>query len=208
MNRQSRIILLILFVFGLLTYYVLTFMRPKAQQEVTQEVVVVQQASYLDVTREDMVEVADAIFLGNVVAVSSTRWNQDSGEEWNDDVVDGGSGLQIHIVEVEILQPIVDTIGLDKTVEITVLGRSPKDGYADHALQKDSQAVFFIMKTELAWRGNETRPVFIFIGAPAYSYFMKRSDGLYHDERSEALALSFEDIVNFVAERRVDVITP
>jgi hypothetical protein len=204
MTRQWKLVLAGAFVFGLMAGFVFFLAKPDTPQKVT----VVQSASYIEVTREDMIASADAIFLGRVVAISPTRWNQDSGEEWNDDAIGGDSGIQIHTIEVEILQPVVDTIGLGKQVTITALGVSPVDGIADHNLKDGVRAVFFIVQTELAWRGKTTRPIFEFIGAPTESYYLLGSDGLYYDGRPDAQALSFEDIVKIVAQRRTDLIQP
>lgn len=207
MTRQWKSMLSGAIALGLVAGLVLVLIKPKAEQKTT----VVQLASYIGVTREDMVASADAIFLGKVVAISPTRWNQDSGEEWNDDATGGDSGFQIHLIEVEILQPIVDTIGLGKHVTITGLGTSPLDsyGYADHNLKESDQAVFFIVQSQLAWRGGETRPILEFMGAPEYSYFLQGKDGLYHHERPESpLALSFKDTVSLVAQKRETLIQP
>jgi hypothetical protein len=173
-----------------------------------QTVTVVQHASYVEVTSEEMMASADAIFVGQVVSLSPTQWNQDSGEEWNDDAIGGDSGFQIHTVEVEILQPIVDTVDLGKHITLTALGRSPIDGHADHDLWETRQAVFFVVQTELAWRGGGTRPIFELIGAPSHSYFLLADDGLYHDDRPEALAMSLEDIIRLIAQRRGILIQP
>jgi len=202
--RQLKSMLVGAFVVGLAAGFIFFQAKLDAQQEIT----IVQQASYLSVTREDMIDSADAIFLGKVIAISSTRWNQDSGEEWNDDAIGGDSGIQIHTIEVEILRPIVDVVGLGDHITITALGISPVDGQSDHNLKEGNQAVFFVMQTELAWRGKTTRPIFELIGAPTESYYLQGSDGLYYSGRPDTLALSLENIIKIIAERRADLIQP
>lgn len=58
--------------------------QPNTQEgnSVTPETVVVEQDTlYVYLDKDQMIENADLIFLGKVVNVSPTQWNQDSGEE-------------------------------------------------------------------------------------------------------------------------------
>jgi len=205
MNHKLKSVLAGVLVFGLVAGLVIFLAKPEAQQDVT----VVQHASYIGVTRDDMIDSADAIFLGKVVAISPTRWNRDNGEEWNDDATGGDSGIQIHTIEVKIIQPIVDVIGLGEQITITALGTSPLDGIADHNLKGSDQAVFFIVQSQLAWREGGTKPILEFMGGPEYSYFLQGKDGLCHYEYlGDVLAVSFDEAVSLVAQERTTLIQP
>lgn len=203
MTHHLKLILASTLAIGLV-FILISKIGPRDQEKM----IVVQDMSYVEVSRDEMIDSADAIFVGKVISISPTHWNQDNGEEWNDDAIGGDSGLQIHTIEVEIIRPIVDTIKLEKRITITVLGSSPIEGYADHNLKESAQAVFFVRQTELAWRGGETRLVFEFIGAPVYSYYLRESDGMYHDGRPNAQALSLDGIIKLIAQRRADLIQP
>ena len=72
---------------------------------------------------EDMTDRASAIFVGKIVSISPTQWNQDSGEYWNNP--EEGFEIPIHYIEVDVLKPIVDTVKLGTHVKIAVLSESP-----------------------------------------------------------------------------------
>jgi hypothetical protein len=146
-----------------------------------------------------MIDQAAIVFVGKVTSISPTQWNQDSGEAWAD-------GLLLHYIELEVLEPIVDSIGLDKRVTITVLGNSPLDGQADHALKEGDQAVVFARQTELAWR-NGRRSIFQLLGVPSDAHFILRDDGLYHGRWNEE-PVSFEQLLNRIAQRRETLVQP
>lgn len=164
-----------------------------------EDVTVEQFASYAFLTREQMTNEAEAIFTGRVMSVSPTRWNQDSGEPWS-------GGLLIYQVEMEVDQAIVDVIGLDKRVTLTILGNSPLDGRADHDLKVGDQGVFFVRKTELDWQGG-TRPIIQLLGVPSNSYFLSDASGLYTGALLDK-PTSLTDIISQIASQRPTLVQP
>jgi len=198
MNTKVKSFLgLMIIGFTFMVIFAYSYSRPiqttQASPEVS-EVVIDQDFSYVYLDEEQAIDHADAIFLGQVVNVSPTRWNQDSGRAWN-------QGLQIHTVAVEVIEAIVDEVDLDKRATITVLGESPLAGGADHNLSVGERAIFFIRQTDLAWREGGTRPILEFISAPTDSYYRQRGDGLF-DGRPGTPPISLEEVTGQISQRR------
>jgi len=158
-----------------------------------------------------MIDQADIIFLGKVISVSPTRWNQDSGEMWvqTDPGNVDNTPLQLHYVELEVLRPIAARIGLDQRVNIIVVGSNPLDEYADpnvHGLREGVQAVTFVRQTQLTWR--EGRPtVLMFMGCPSDAHYILADDGLYHGRWNEQ-PVSLEELLKRIAQQREIVAQP
>lgn len=132
---------------------------------------------YVMATREELIDEADVILVGRVNHISPTRWNQDSGEYWEEVTTEGEfetahSALPVHYLEIEIVWLIVDDIGIEeKFVTLTAVGKSPVDdtnlteenniqvaGLPDHHLQAGNEVIIFIRQTELAWH-DEAHPI-------------------------------------------------
>jgi hypothetical protein len=152
-----------------------------------------------------MIDESDAIFLGQVAGFSPTRWNQNSGEYWEHEE-DEGVVLQLHEVEITVLQPIVDTIGMDQRVVLFKLGQSPLDGEAEHDLTVGDQAIIFTVQRELAWREG-LRRVIRFTNAPGYSYLRQGDDGLYNGLIVDQ-PLSLEQIIALISESGEPFVQP
>lgn len=161
-----------------------------------EEISVVQHFSYIGLTDKETINQADAIFLGKIANISPTRWNQDSGELWDD-------GLLIHEIEFEVIQPIVDTVGLDNRATITMLGNSPLDENAGHDLdfKVGEQAVVFVRETDLAWREGGSRRILEFIGDPIDAYYRQRGNGLYQGRPGKA-PVSLEELTARIEQER------
>jgi len=183
-------------------------------------------------TREEMIEQADLVFVGRVVNIAPTRWNQDSGEYWDEDETqDPDSSLLYHEIELAIIRPIIDTIGVGEKVVITVLGNSPvgpqpevpglkvngqpvivvEAGSPEHDLKVDDQAIFFAEQREIAWRGGigGMRPVVSFMGCYRDSYLVQGKDGLYHFWRPDLEPpISLEALIVQIAQRRETPVQP
>lgn len=172
-------------------------------------------------TQEELLKGADLIFAGKVLAISPTRWNQDSGEYWTETTEEGmttegeqltttHSAWPIYEVELSVIQPIVDEIGVSQEVVLTLLGKSPIDTVTSDTasdvqvdaetvnLQIGQELIVFAMQTDLAWR-DPTRPIELItspdgtsyfdigkrsiitlMGVTANAYLVKGSDGLYY----------------------------
>lgn len=153
-------------------------------------------------TDNNMIAYSHAIFVGRVEGFSRTRWNQDNGEYYQ-------GGLPYHHVDVRVLRSLRDDMDLEETATITVLGASPLGddpsssvvyrATAEHDLHIGDQAVFFVVRRELAWRGG-TRPITRLTNAPTYSYW-KEQNGRYRSPNPDVVLLSLEDIAAKIAER-------
>ena len=222
--RKILIIVLILTAIGLGSDLALTAIANRPQQpteidfaNLPPNITVAQDVSTVAYTREDMIDHAAVIFEGKVLSISPTFWNQDSGEYWYDETT--GVGLQLHTIELEVLQPIVDTIGIEKQVTIYVLGASPLDSLAegedatvyqgggDYEMKVGDQVIFFSRQRDLAWREGGTRKL-LMSDDPAIDAFIQLSDGLYDDPWSEANPVSLEEVIAQIAARREDLVVP
>lgn len=162
------------------------------------------EASYEELTRRQMITQSDAIFVGQVQEISPARWNQDSGEYVADERC---SQLLYDDIEVQVVWPIVDDLGLDDIVTITVLGNSPVGSIAsspeilpdpEHTLQTGDQYIFFVVKRYIAWRNDLTGPegtrlTIRFITAPSISHLKRVDDNTGTNNR-------LDDETLFVAE--------
>ena len=173
---------------------------------------------YTAITHDDMIAQADAIFVGDIVAISPTQWNQDSGEYWQSDDF---TALPLHQVQIAVVQALVDTIGLGQETTITVIGSSPTGGspragepilanQPEHTLQVQQRALFFVAQRELPWRRSVDdhvvkRPIIRLMGAPALNYLTAESDGLYHSARPDEQPMSLADVIARIQTIRSDV---
>lgn len=165
-------------------------------------------AIYIEYTFEETMAQADAIFIGEVTAISSPRWNQDSGEYWAYE--EGGNPpMQLSQLDVVIRQALVDTLGLGEKVTITVLGENAvqlEDYTIDsstgspHALEIGNQGVFFVISTQFPWRDGK-RPVIGFLGYPPDSYLLAGRDDLYYSQLVPE-GISLDDLVKQINETR------
>lgn len=194
--------IILCFVLGGLTFFVACIPQKEISESNTStQILVVQSASYKEIPLEQMYKDADWIYVGKITNISSTRWNQDNGEYWNDEAATGETALQIHTIEVEIIQFLVDDIGQEETVQITVLGLSPSDRtQADHDLKIGDQVILFTQKREIAWRDG-TKTVIGLMGAPSYSYFILGEDGLYSGALL-AEPTSLQEVISQISDQR------
>lgn len=141
---------------------------------------------------EQIIDTSEAIFLGQVLAVSGTSWNQDSSKYWE-------GGLPVHTIDVQVLQPIVDTLELPEQVTITQVGYSPLEGRGVYSVAVGQRAVFFVVQTHIAWR-DRLVPVLRLTGDPADSVIIV-GDERYAAQPTDAAA-RLNEIVQDIAERR------
>ena len=145
-------------------------------------------ASYAAMSLTQRMQQADAIVEGVVTDISPVRWNQDSGEYWEDTDANGETvdrALAYYTIEVTPLQHIVSDAGVRDTLTLTVIATGPIDveavtataGHAD-SLQVGNEVFVMARKTDLAWRGG-TRRIWQLLGMPKESYYVRDGDGLY-----------------------------
>lgn len=180
------------------------------------------EASYANVSIDEQIEVADVIFVGAVIHISETHWNQDSGEYWEEVVYDeiGDTryvGLPIYTIELLVKQPIVGNMQQNDSLIITVVGASPlEDNHEsvdnEYVLQDGDNVVMFARNSELAWREG-TKPILQLMSAPEQSYFLQGDDGLYRTAQLNARnqpekAVSLDDLLTRIAQKRPTIVQP
>jgi hypothetical protein len=177
---------------------------------------------YVEASFEDRIEQSNLIFTGTVMNMSPTRWNQDSGEYWEEEVDDTiYTALSFYTVEISVDKLIVADHQIDDDrVILTILGANPSTseegvvteyGLVSSSLDGDvpdwqvgDEIVVFARQTELAWRDGK-RPIWQLIGLPTESYLVKGDDGLYYFQNSDAEranVLSLETLITQIAQRR------
>ncbi|MFN8439605.1 MAG: hypothetical protein U0175_02490 [Caldilineaceae bacterium] len=83
------------------------------------------QATYAPVSFGEISDQATAIFVGKVTAISPAQWNQDSGEYWcNDKDAENMSCFVFSYLEIDVLEPIVDDMGLEAQVKVLAPSQS------------------------------------------------------------------------------------
>lgn len=168
----------------------------QSQQEITEQPSEVNiSAEYIHFSREEMMREADIIFVGTVLNVSTTKWNQDSGEYWETTTDEGvneqeelltttHSAWPVHEVELTVLQPIVGNIGDGETIILTIFGKSPivetvsnngsetvrVAGTPPHSLKIGQEIIVFAVRTEIAWYDPE-QPVRLVTASDNTTYF-------------------------------------
>lgn len=165
-------------------------------------------------TQDELLTMADAIFIGQVTNISPARWNQDSGAYWAED---GLTTLPYHEVQVAVGRTLVDTIGLSKQVTLTVLGGSPAgtiesagvtiEPQAEHTLRIGYQGIFFVDQYAIAWRGGTvgnqaTRPIIGLMGVPQFSYLTPQGDGLYYSGDPDTGPMSLAQLMTRITQQR------
>ncbi len=175
---------------------------------VTPEIHREQLLSYRGMSIEQVIDEAEAILIGQVISLSPSRWNQDSGEYWEDETSQIAS-LQYYEVTLEVTEAVVDRIGLDDKPVITVLGpglaeadsgadardiqRTQTDSISFHAGEK---VLLFLRRVPLAWRGGSVEKIML-AGGPQGKYTLtddNRALNASTPERDTTLSALLEQI--------------
>ena len=159
---------------------------------------------------EELLAVADAVFLGEVTAISPTHFNQDSGAYYTD-------AMGIHTVTFRVVDSIVDDIGLGPEVTLTVSAGSPVDNGSvavesgsvrhyqinvAHDLAVGDEIVVVAGGREFAWLEGGRREVLSFADSPMWSYFARDEQGNYQRRDSELPAMTFEELSAYIRNQR------
>lgn len=164
---------------------------------------VVSHVTYEQLSFDQLATTAQGVYVGTIVDVSRTKWNQDSGAYWEETITDAqgletiDAALPYYEVVLDVDQPIVDEVdavtdaaGSGRRVVFTVIGMSPADEAdavrealgvgtgEDHAhIAAGQPAVVFAERATIAWRGG-SRTVLQLIGDPRQSVVPVAVDGL------------------------------
>ncbi len=157
---------------------------------------------------EDLLAVADAIFLGEVTALSPTTFNQDSGAYYD-------GAMALHTVTFRVIEPIVDDVGLGPEVTLTVSAGSPADNGSvavesgsvrhyqinvAHELAIGDEIVVVAGGREFVWLEGGTREVLSFADSPMWSYFARDELGNYSRRDSALPAMTYEALRAYLHE--------
>lgn len=166
--------------------------------------IVVSDVLYADVSTDSLMRESELIFVGEVTAISETRWNQDNGRFWSD-------GMPYYTITLSVIEPIIGE-AKDEVV-ITVLENSPLDAsifaeesdnenvnLREHPLEMGEKAVIFAHPTEIAWRNPARISAIVFNGYPRGATYLEGEDGLYHSLDGGVFTL--EELTFEITQRR------
>lgn len=139
--------------------------------------------------------------------ISETRWNQDSGEYWEEIVKDEETlhtALPYYTMEFAVVQPIIN-VQRGETLVVTVIGTSPLEKQhaedSEYGLRVGSEVVMFVRHSEMAWRDGK-RPILQLMSAPEKSCFVRGNDGLYQTAHQGERRLSLEELIIRIEQER------
>jgi hypothetical protein len=153
----------------------------------------------------------EAAFLGEIIDISPTHFNQDSGEYYED-------ALAIHTVTYRVIEPIVDEIGLGPEVTLTSTAGSPVDGgevevaegnvrcygvTVAHEFEVGQEMVVLAGRRELPWHLAGQREVLAFATWPPYSYFSSE-EGLYQRAFTELPPMTLDELSDYIRRWRAE----
>lgn len=179
----------------------LTLMEERICIQVMYEVAIANDADALAAT--------EAAFLGEVIAISPTHFNQDSGEYY-------AGAEAIHTVTFRVIEPLVDEIGLGPEVTLTSMAGSPVDkGHVEleggdidcydvtvsHQFAVGQEMVVLARRGEIAWYPGGAREVLAFAAWPTDATF-SGGGGLYRRNNTELPAMTYEELSAYVREWR------
>lgn len=168
-----------------------TTIAPDVETIQNEQVSVSMHFETIGMTREEAIKKADLIVAARVTNISATQWNQDSGEYWRETTIeDASQGLEtshsawpIHTIELSVIEPIVDVLGVGQTVTLIVLGKSPAPqdptiegssvqiaGQPPHTLKVGDEVIVFATQGEIAWR-DPSRPIRLEEAPDGATYF-------------------------------------
>lgn len=162
---------------------------------------------YREETLTNAIKSADRAVHGVITEVSSTQWNQDSGEYWEDFSEDGTTrmpGLPYFTIRLSEATDLVGRRGpAGREIVVTVLGISPLDAEGEYTFRTGDELVALVRRTDLTWRDGNRRIV-QFIGNPVQSYFYKAEDGQFYlaDPNQNKKGLILEELRGAIQERR------
>ncbi|GAB4578501.1 MAG: hypothetical protein Fur0022_12360 [Anaerolineales bacterium] len=180
-------------------------------------------SSYAYTPFDETLKKADVIFVGQITNIGETKWNQDSGEYWEETIKDEFGETTIPAqpyfeVTISPLQLILDTFGVDGPIVVSVLENSPLDSAGgDFKFKIGDEIIAFVSQHEIAWYygevtyNNRTRAfesgkksVLLFTAAPNQSSLVKNEDGLYQlmTDYEQVGPFSLDEVILLVQEER------
>lgn len=165
---------------------------------------------YRDMRAPEAIKAADLAVHGIVTDVSPTKWNQDSGEYWEDFSEDGRTrypALPYFNVRLSEASKITEGRGaIDREVTITVLGLSPEDTEAEHTFEVGNELIVLVRHSKLAWRDGK-RKILQFVGSPMQSHFYRAENGNFYlaDPAQKGKGRNLDELSSELARLRSSV---
>ncbi len=159
---------------------------------------------YISLSLPERIKNSAFVLTGVITAISPTKWNQDSGEYWEDWSPDKETryvALPYFTLEISNISSLASTIELGDSTLITVVGKSPIgcEHVSDISLGVGRRVIVFGKKTELSWR-NGRRPIFGLVADPAQSILILGSDGRFHSSAEASdTGIALEDLREMIA---------
>ncbi|HQF69951.1 MAG TPA: hypothetical protein PLH39_01590 [Promineifilum sp.] len=169
---------------------------------------IVLSSEYISLASDEMIDQADLVFQGQVTAISTTQFNQESGAYWDE-------GRPYHTITFQVLRPIVDTINVGQELTVTVWGNNPTEesvpveqngqeirifSNAEHDLQVGDTVIAFVERRELMWREGKHEAL-VLLGVPSESYYRLQAGDRYLGGPARE-SITVEELVDRVAEQR------
>lgn len=158
-------------------------------------------SSYAYLPFETMIKEAEVIVAGKVIAIGETRWNQDSGQYWEETFPSNGyetvvSALPYYEITMSVDHLLADSLGVkDSQLVIIVIGPSPIDHQAEASSihpKSGDDIVAFVGQGEIGWRSGQItynkddgsletgrKAALLLMGGPDNSHLLKNADNLY-----------------------------
>ncbi len=169
-------------------------------------------SSYPLLSFEEVIDLSDAIVLGRILDISSTMWNQDSGEFW-DDRSSEISALPYYQIFLEVIDPISDTLSIPEKFVVTEIGISPVDNQfgsedtgskiqfrtSEGFEQIGDVGIVFLKKADIAWRDGSIG-VLSYTTDPVKSFLPSSSEGLFNTKQNGDEWLSYEEIIGLISQ--------
>lgn len=194
--------------FGIFTICLLGILFLKYQTVTNQGVMINDEmrvsvhTTFAEVPVNEQIKKSDVIVSGTIVDISTTQWNQDSGEYWEE--THKGvfrNATAYHTITILNERSLVNEKRLEKEIVLTIAAASPLD-FESHetAFSVGDKVVFIARRSQMEWR-NGKRPILMLLSSPEASIYKQDSDGLYSIEGSDG-ELSFDELSSKISSLR------
>lgn len=163
--------------------------------------------TYIEVSATEAIDQASAIVIGTVDHLSPTRWNQDSGEYWEDPST-GMANLPYYEIAITVEQSIRGNYEPNEKVIVTVLGNSPTDlplladeerpVFAEEYFIQSGERVLLLLETRaMAWRTGPQDRLMV-VGGPQGKYLLTQ-DGQALNAADPGRNTTLEKLLNQIS---------
>jgi hypothetical protein len=147
---------------------------------------------YVTLSTEEAIRQASAIVIGPVEHISASRWNQDSGEYW-DDSGSAMSSLLYYEATLVVEASIRGGYQPGEKITLTILGNSPDESF----LQTAERVLVMLEKRAIAWR-TVPRERVVVVGGPQGKYHLTQ-DGQALNAADPRRSMALEQLLAQIA---------